>query len=437
MAIGTPTVIEEKNETGSATTMFIDTPAAGIVAGGTVVYAWCGQEGGSAFSPSDDQSNSYSLVVEDTDHTNVNMHCRVQLGNDISAALVSGDDITLDWTTSVSQRNMSGFSVTGIATSSPLDGSAIAEFNGSTTPDSGNITTTVANTLLVGVVTHANPNRGVSTEPSGWTSLLSTDTVTNGINIATREVTSAGTYNYDPTMKLATAGFCSIFALEADAGGGNAETLAAVASGVAGLNRRLLAAKPLSATATGTADLSIAVQVSRILAAVASGVATLVRLATWRRTLSATAAGLAVLVAVTAGQFARALTATATGVAGLNRRLSVNRTLAAVANGTAAIALVLSLSRTIAAIATGAAVLNRRLSAFRTLAATATGNAIIAAGRLFQETLAAIATGVATLTAVFTEAPEEPTTPFSGDAGIKLLGRRRWSVRRTKWRRRR
>lgn len=91
---------------------------------------------------------------------------------------------------------------------------------------------------------------------------------------------------------------------------------------------------------------------------------------------------------------------------------------------------------TLAAVATGVATLDRRLSAFRVLTATATGAAVMAAGRLFNVTLAAVATVVATVSAVFSEAPEEPTTPFSGDAGIRLLGRSRWRSRLPKWKRR-
>lgn len=185
----------------------------------------------------------------------------------------------------------------------------------------------------------------------------------------------------------------SAFSIVTEAG--NAETLAAVAVGVATVNRQLLAGRTLSATATGIAAMTLALQLSRTLTAVATGIAT--------------------LVATGAGQFARTLAATAIGVATLTTGLSLSRTLNATATGVATVA--------------------RQLSIFKTLSATATGVATLAAGRLYEVTLSAIATGIATLTEVFTEAPEEPTVPFSGHAGIQR--RSRWRLRRPKWKPRR
>lgn len=247
------------------------------------------------------------------------------------------------------------------------------------------------------------PLEGIQSPEPDWSQNGNTGTVTAGVKGDNPPVGWLGN-------KIPFIGFTSGVA-------GNAQTLAAVAVGVAGLNRQLSAGRTLSATATG--------------------IAALVRTAQFFRDLNATASGVAGLVASTvAGQFFETIAAVATGVAGLNRKLSAERTLNAVATGNAAITLGLALSRTLDATATGVATLTRQASVFRTLAATATGVAGMAAGRLFEVTLSAIATAVATLSAAFTEAPEEPTVPFSGHAGID--GRRsRWKLRRTKWKRRR
>lgn len=310
------------------------------------------------------------------------------------------------------------------------------------------------------------PLLGQSTEPD-YSGNGHNGTVDAGITIA----------NNPPIAPL--FGFDEPYSAFAAAAGGNTETLAAVASGVASLDRQLSAGRTLAGTATGIATLTRLASFFRDLSATATGIATLVaesageffetiaavatgvagvnrrllagrslsatatgaaavaRTASLFRTLSATATGVATLVGASAGQFFEAIAAVATGVANLDRRISVSRALAATAVGSAAVTLGLSLSRTLSATATGVAGVARRLSILKTLPATATGVALLAAGRLYNVAIAAIATAAATLTAVFTEKPEEPTTPFSGDAGIRMLGRSRWRVRRPTWRRRR
>lgn len=249
------------------------------------------------------------------------------------------------------------------------------------------------------------------------------------------------------------------FAIAPAAAGGNAETLAAVATGVATLTIGIAVSRVLAASATGVATVARVLQLFQTLtgtatgiaalvaaaagqffetlAALATGVATVNRRLLAAKTLGATATGVAALTAATVGQFFETIAAVGTGVATLNRRLLAARTLTAISMGVAAITLRLTLSRALAAVATGTAVLARRLSAFRTLAATATVAATVAASRLYNIAIAAVANVVATVSAVFSEAEEEPTTPFSGDAGIRLLGQGRWRLRPTKWRKRR
>lgn len=117
----------------------------------------------------------------------------------------------------------------GIATSSALD-QAICSARGNTglgqQPDSGNVTTTEADELLLGAV--AAQGADATTWGSSFTELMELSTASRGVTVGERIVAATGTYKATATLD-AGEWFCLLATFKADAGGGGGSILPLVA----------------------------------------------------------------------------------------------------------------------------------------------------------------------------------------------------------------
>lgn len=108
---------------------------------------------------------------------------------------------------------------TGLATSSSLDQSSGGTFGGAPA-DSGDITTTQADELLIGAVSTTGSD--TVTPPVNWTELAETSSKVQG---AYRILAATGTHSYEPTYDSGlSSGACLIVSFKAPGGGGGGGT---------------------------------------------------------------------------------------------------------------------------------------------------------------------------------------------------------------------
>lgn len=128
----------------------------------------------------------------------------------VTVSLVAGNTITLSGLGSASGRAFAGsaFYVVGLS-ASPVDQTAVGGTGTSTSPDSGNITTTQATEILVGVAAIAAGGSVTYTQDAQYSSTIPT-IGTTGVNggggndrtlmVGTRKLTATETNNYAPSI---------------------------------------------------------------------------------------------------------------------------------------------------------------------------------------------------------------------------------------------
>lgn len=197
MAIGTPVPIGTANVAlGTAT---ITVGAGGAPAGSTVFVAIGCNEGSVITSVTDSKSNTYVQDAAETTQVIGNTDTYLYRASNITA-LVNLDTITITRSAGSVLTTTAAYA-TGLATSNPLDQSN----NGtaaSTTVDSGNITTTQAAELIIGVVTVENGDADGFTQDPDYNSNF-TQPVTGQqrtLRVGDRIVSATETNNYAPTL---------------------------------------------------------------------------------------------------------------------------------------------------------------------------------------------------------------------------------------------
>lgn len=199
MAIGTPTLIGSVDNQTAGTSAVIAVPAGGVPAGALIVVILCCHEDAVSPTCADDQSNTYTDDVFDVDHADQNVETHFYRAENVTA-LAEAENITVSWTTDAQNSAIAAY-VTGIATTNPLDQTAIAEGQETTdTLDSGNITTTQADEVIFGAFGMDAAVGRTVTEDGDFT-LLGNIGGGGGrqSHLAYRVVSATETNNYAPT----------------------------------------------------------------------------------------------------------------------------------------------------------------------------------------------------------------------------------------------
>lgn len=152
MAIGTPVLLKERTIDSTSQASIGLALTAGASAGDTVVVVGGYGLGSSPTMSCADNSgggNVYALDVRADKTTNNTPHSFI-FSTVLAGALTTSHTITVSFGTNVNYPLAAAFKITGLATSSILD-----QFNSgtgaSTSPSSGNITTTQNDEILIGV----------------------------------------------------------------------------------------------------------------------------------------------------------------------------------------------------------------------------------------------------------------------------------------------
>lgn len=196
MAIGTPTNHAISTPLGSATTVTVQ-PTGTIPVGNHVILIVGTATSNATITAADTQSNTYQVDVTE----NATGRTIFIVSAKVTTQLTTSDTITVTYNGSVAQRTVRLLDVSGLAQTSWLDQSAHA--NGtSTTPSSGNVTTTQADELLIGNERNASPPNAI-TWGGSFTSLGSADTSGATQSSAYRIVSATGTYSAAGTITSA------------------------------------------------------------------------------------------------------------------------------------------------------------------------------------------------------------------------------------------
>lgn len=227
MAIGTPTLLKEYtiDSTGQSS-IGLTLPAGASAAAGDLVVVCYGFGKGSTptITCADTQSNTYQLDVQADKTTNQTPHSGI-FSSVLDTALSEGDTITVSFSASVNYPLAGAYVVTGIAASSWKD-QASSGTGQSTSPSSGNVTTTQADELLVGVTVTGTPK--TLSYGSGWTRLgthVLNTTKAQDVGYAIKS--STGTYVFDGSITSADWASC----IATYKGASTATTVTGVAAG--------------------------------------------------------------------------------------------------------------------------------------------------------------------------------------------------------------
>lgn len=187
MAIGIP--VKLGTNTGTGTTSVVLTLTTGVPSGDDVVVCvtWAASAGGT-LSVRDSKSNTYTQRVAML--AGVNTLFGAIYSSHLSNSLISGDTITFTTTTSVNAIVLAAYDVSGLQTISFDQATSSGQVTTST-PSSGNVTTTSASEILFGLL-HAT---GTPTAGSGYTTLDHNATFTSHVFDSEYQiVSSTGTY---------------------------------------------------------------------------------------------------------------------------------------------------------------------------------------------------------------------------------------------------
>ena len=239
MAIGTPAVIARLADTSLSLT--ISTQASAVAAGETLFIASCGRfddAENATYSASDDVNGAYTEDREQVSNSGgTNDKIRLSLDRFSNNAAISqgspGDEVssTSSGGGDKDAAALVAFSVDGLDLSpTTLANGDEAGFTSS--PNSGNVTPSSGDWLLVGIVGIRTDTDAVSVESTGFTELddiiadAGASAVSCRLHIATRIVTADGLtdYNYAPTLDAAEQCAVLIVAIPAAAGGATTQT---------------------------------------------------------------------------------------------------------------------------------------------------------------------------------------------------------------------
>lgn len=319
MAIGTPTNHGVNNPAGSGATV-TKQPTGTIAVGEHIIVAVGTSTGGLTATAADTQGNTYQ-----TDVTAAGGGARVVyiISAKVTTQLTTADTVTVTYSASASGRIMSLFSVTGLASSSWFDQGTSA--NGSSaSPNSGNVTTTQADELLIGMVRN-NAGGGAITWGGGFTGLNTTqDGGASQWQASGYRIVSA-TDTYAASGTIISAGWNAAIATYKGAAGGTTHTAAADVAGAGAVAATATRSAVVSASVAGAgAVASTATRTAVIAAQVAgagafNGTAGVTRIAagsvSGTGAISATATVVLLAAGDVAGAGAIAATATLTALA--------------------------------------------------------------------------------------------------------------------------
>jgi hypothetical protein len=153
---------------GSAqTSQILTVPSGKVVAGHHVIVAVAyGQASTRTVTVADSKGNTYQQDAAADLTTGQTPHALI-FSSHITTQLVAGDTITVTFSASASVPICGAYEYSGIASSSWLDQTATATGTG-TTASSGNITTTAASEVLVGVICNGGVSLATATVEAGW-----------------------------------------------------------------------------------------------------------------------------------------------------------------------------------------------------------------------------------------------------------------------------
>lgn len=208
MAIGTPVLLKESStsSTGQAS-IGLTLPGGKSAAAGdlVVVTTAFGLASTPTVTCADTQGNTYQKDRQADKTTNETPHSAI-LSSILTTGITSGDVITVSFSPSVNYPIAGAYAITGIASTSWLD-QVNSGTGQSTTPSSGNITTTVADEILIGCLCTGQPQ--TLSFGSGWTRLgTHVDNTTKAYDGGYSIKSATGTYVYDGTITSADWASC-------------------------------------------------------------------------------------------------------------------------------------------------------------------------------------------------------------------------------------
>lgn len=222
MPIGIPVIIGTANNTNDNTSVVITVGVAGVPAGMTIIVDSV-HEGIDDINHacSDNVNGAYEVDVVPVETTAVNAR-RFRFSN--NAALSQGDTITVSWTGNSFADATKAFYIDGLDLTTPLTGTPIGDEGTSTIPNSGDVTTTIANSIILGFVGRRGLIAEVYTEDTDFTTLGSPVAADTGVasssralHTAHRIVSATETQNYAPTLGASRAWAAGISAYKAAA----------------------------------------------------------------------------------------------------------------------------------------------------------------------------------------------------------------------------
>lgn len=185
----------------SGTTQTLST--GNTVASGGTIFLLVGGMGNAASSVS---GGSLTWVI---DKAGVNGNLNVALVRaSAPAGIASGTTITVTYAGATTSRAVSGFSFTGVDTSSPVDGTPASQTGTTVAWTSGAVTTANATDVVIGLNMLDDFDDTTSTPTAGWTEVPATagdfNTVTNGDSFTAvyQIVASTGTYTPGGTWAI-------------------------------------------------------------------------------------------------------------------------------------------------------------------------------------------------------------------------------------------
>jgi hypothetical protein len=206
----------------SAATSTVTVPAGGVAAGELVVVAGAHWDGTITLSSvADSRGNTYSTPITKVSGADVSCGTAYCV---ITTALQAADTITLTWSVDSFMDVISGFvSYSGIAAGVALDQHNEGAGTG-TTLASGNITTTQADELLLGI--GALADNTTWTKTAAFTNKRVDATATDFLALLVEDliVSSTGTYASGPTSSNSDLWASMILSFEAAAAAGDTTT---------------------------------------------------------------------------------------------------------------------------------------------------------------------------------------------------------------------
>jgi YD repeat-containing protein len=251
-AYASPTFIQSANtqvDSGSsATATFASAQSAGDL--NVVIVAW--NNAGPAPSVTDSQGNTYSLAVTTTDSTIATFQA-VYYASNIAAASAGTNAVTVSFSYGVTSVDERVAEYSGVATSTPLDGASGATGSGATL-NSGSVTTTGANDLLVAGDYEQSVTNGTST---GYTVRINN---AYGDILEDEVATSAGSYSATATQNGTEWWLMSMVAFRSAGTGGAAPSAPTGLSATATSSTQVALTWTASAAGTGGAVTGYLVQ---------------------------------------------------------------------------------------------------------------------------------------------------------------------------------